>query len=137
LVVLAVVLGAVLLSTDDRLGSGAPGTRSVPVTAPPDGTGATTTTAPAAGSGTGATTTTTAAAGAFSAANRAQLSLGSRGSDVTALQQRLTALGYNVGTPDGVFGTATATAVRAFQQAKGLTADGVVGTSTWAALAAG
>jgi peptidoglycan hydrolase-like protein with peptidoglycan-binding domain len=62
------------------------------------------------------------------------LQLGSRGADVTTLQQRLTALGYSTGGTDGVFGPATAAAVTAFQKAKGLTADGVVGARTWSAL---
>jgi len=65
---------------------------------------------------------------------RTELRLGSRGSDVVALQERLTALGYNPGTPDGNFNSGTAAAVIAFQRAKGLPADGVVGAQTWAAL---
>jgi peptidoglycan hydrolase-like protein with peptidoglycan-binding domain len=65
---------------------------------------------------------------------RAVLRAGSRGTDVVALQQRLIALGYNPGTPDGDFGTATTAAVIAFQKAKGLPADGVVGSTTWDAL---
>jgi peptidoglycan hydrolase-like protein with peptidoglycan-binding domain len=61
--------------------------------------------------------------------------MGSRGSDVILLQQRLTALGYNAGAADGVFGRTTAAAVSAFQKAKGLSDDGVVGQRTWTALA--
>ena len=35
---------------------------------------------------------------------------------------------------DGVYGSATRTAVRTFQSKKGLTVDGVVGPQTWAAM---
>ena len=69
--------------------------------------------------------------------SRAELRPGSRGSDVVALQERLTALGYNPGAADGDFSSATTAAVIAFQRAKGLPADGVVGPQTWAALNAG
>jgi peptidoglycan hydrolase-like protein with peptidoglycan-binding domain len=65
------------------------------------------------------------------------LRVGSRGSAVTQVQQRLKALGYNVGTVDGVFGPQTASAVTAFQRANHLTADGIVGPATWQALFAG
>jgi lysozyme len=54
-----------------------------------------------------------------------------------ALQQRLAALGYDPGTPDGDFKSSTTAAVIAFQRAKDLLADGVVGAQTWAALNAG
>ena len=65
------------------------------------------------------------------------LSLGSAGPAVLALQQRLTALHYWLGTPNGQFGDSTQQAVYAFQKVAGLTADGVVGPATERALVAG
>jgi peptidoglycan hydrolase-like protein with peptidoglycan-binding domain len=59
---------------------------------------------------------------------------GMSGSSVTALQQALTQLGYNPGTADGSYGPSTTQAVTAFQTAKGLTADGVAGPATLAAI---
>ncbi|OKH54959.1 hypothetical protein NIES2101_05165 [Calothrix sp. HK-06] len=56
---------------------------------------------------------------------------GSTGADVRKLQQNLTTLKYYTGTIDGVFGTNTKNAVVKFQQKKNLSADGVVGASTW------
>jgi peptidoglycan hydrolase-like protein with peptidoglycan-binding domain len=44
------------------------------------------------------------------------------------------ALGYDPGKIDGDYGTSTTNAVIAFQKASGLTADGVVGPQTRAAL---
>lgn len=59
---------------------------------------------------------------------------GSSGPLVKQLQQRLKDKGYNPGTIDGVFGLGTKSAVRAFQKANNLEADGVVGQKTWNAL---
>ena len=56
---------------------------------------------------------------------------GSRGRYVRYLQFVLSKLNYAVGAIDGAFGTNTANAVRAFQQANGLTPDGIVGRNTW------
>jgi hypothetical protein len=59
---------------------------------------------------------------------------GDTGSQVTTLQKELTALGHSPGKADGVYGPATEQAVKDFQTAKGLTADGIVGPKTLAAL---
>jgi hypothetical protein len=60
---------------------------------------------------------------------------GDQGDAVSAAQQLLAANGLDVAI-DGDFGPQTDGAVRDFQAQKGLTADGVVGASTWAALLA-
>jgi len=50
--------------------------------------------------------------------------------DVQLAQKQLTALGYNPGPVDGLFGEKTRLAVIAFQKKEGLTADGVIGAQT-------
>src|SRR4051794_8314416 len=62
------------------------------------------------------------------------LSVGASGSAVLELQRKLQSCGFNPNGLDGDFGPGTLAAVRAFQQAKGLSTDGVVGPNTWAAL---
>ena len=64
----------------------------------------------------------------------AVLRQGARGGEVKEVQRRLKQWGYYQGTVDGVFGAATKKAVIAFQKKNGLTADGVVGKSTYRAL---
>jgi peptidoglycan hydrolase-like protein with peptidoglycan-binding domain len=59
---------------------------------------------------------------------------GSSGPLVKQLQQRLKDKGFNPGTIDGVFGLGTKSAVRSFQKANDLVADGIVGQQTWKAL---
>ena len=66
----------------------------------------------------------------------AQVSYGSTGSSVSALQEKLNANGYQL-TVDGVFGTATRQAVKDYQKKNGLTADGIVGSATWNSLLSG
>lgn len=78
---------------------------------------------PSSGGGGGGTTTVV----------RATIRRGSTGADVQYLQQRLAALGYWI-SADGIFGPGTESTVRSFQSSQGLTADGVVGPATWAAL---
>ena len=60
-------------------------------------------------------------------------SSGNRGADVLAIQYLLQHDGQSVAA-DGVFGATTVTAVKAFQTAKGLGVDGIVGPQTWGAL---
>jgi len=57
------------------------------------------------------------------------LEKGDRGTEVTALQQALSALGYSVGA-DGSFGAQTRNAVKAFQADHGLKVDGKAGDQT-------
>ena len=70
-----------------------------------------------------------------------QLKYLSKGNQVKTVQRLLNAMGYDIGKDkngepnvDGSFGPATRAAVVAFQRAKGLTADGIVGKATWTAL---
>ena len=55
---------------------------------------------------------------------------GSRGEAVRKLQQALIDLGFLNDKADGVFGNKTEEAVRKFQAANGLTADGICGSKT-------
>lgn len=61
---------------------------------------------------------------------RETLELGSEGSEVKQLQQKLKELNYLSGSVDGKFGVATEAAVKAFQKNNNLTADGKAGTAT-------
>jgi peptidoglycan hydrolase-like protein with peptidoglycan-binding domain len=62
------------------------------------------------------------------------LNKGAVGSKVKTLQVRLEIQGYDPGPIDGIFGARTATAVKSFQEYKGLTANGMVDETTWKAL---
>lgn len=59
---------------------------------------------------------------------------GSRGEEVRTIQTKLKRWGYYTGSVDGIYGSETAEAVRYFQRQNGLTADGVCGSRTLAAL---
>ena len=72
------------------------------------------------------------------------LKLGSTGDDVKRVQRSIVRDGYRSASNDlglngaedvdGIFGSRTDTAVRRFQETRGLIVDGVVGPITWAAL---
>ena len=71
------------------------------------------------------------------------LNKGTKGNDVKQMQKVLKQLGYELGNfgenkdgIDGVFGSVTQAAVRAFQEANSLTVDGIVGPETLKALEA-
>ncbi|MFT3706282.1 MAG: peptidoglycan-binding protein [Archangium sp.] len=67
----------------------------------------------------------------------ATLKKGASGAAVTELQRALARAGFDPGSVDGQFGANTERAVKAFQRANGLEADGVVGKNTRAALEGG
>ena len=113
LLLVGIVAAVALLGSDDEPTAT---TTSPPATQPPATTPATT--APAATP----LTVTLPASG--------PLSLGASGEEVETLQTALAALEFDPGEVDGEFGAGTDEAVRAFQQANALPADGVVGEAT-------
>lgn len=58
------------------------------------------------------------------------LEYGSRGTEVKELQKALLSLGFDPNGTDGKFGSGTKAAVKAYQKARGLTADGKAGNLT-------
>ncbi len=67
---------------------------------------------------------------------RYTLEPGTQGTQVTGLQQRLQVHGFDPGRIDSVFGPRTEQALRAFQRARGLEANGIVDRGTWRLLEA-
>lgn len=59
---------------------------------------------------------------------------GSSGTTVTQIQTRLKSWGYYSGAVDGIYGSATESAVRYFQRTNGLAVDGQAGDQTLAAM---
>lgn len=62
------------------------------------------------------------------------LKRGSLSNYVLIAQDDLNTLGFKTGGIDGIFGTATRNAVIAYQNLRGLSADGIVGCDTWRSL---
>lgn len=71
---------------------------------------------------------------ASSASGIGNLSFGSRGRDVLAMQRQLKASGYDPGPLDGIFGPRTLAAVKGYQSSRRLQVDGIVGPKTRGAL---
>lgn len=59
---------------------------------------------------------------------------GSSGEEVKQIQSKLKAWGYYSGNVDGIYGSQTYEAVKAFQRNNGLSADGIAGSQTLGAL---
>lgn len=59
---------------------------------------------------------------------------GSSGDEVKQIQEKLKRWGYYNGSVDGIYGSKTTEAVKAFQKKNGLTVDGIAGTQTLAAM---
>ena len=81
-----------------------------------------------------ATTPATTPTSAVPPAPTTPLKPGDTGAAVKVLQRALAHLGYSVGPIDGQYGPSTEHAVASFQGANGLTADGVLGPKTRAAI---
>ncbi len=59
---------------------------------------------------------------------------GSSGNEVTQIQTKLKNWGYYTGSVDGIYGSRTVSAVKSFQRKNKLTADGIAGKATLAAM---
>jgi len=68
------------------------------------------------------------------AADAASWKKGMSGDTVYKIQDRLSQWGYYSGELDGIYGSRTEAAVKKFQKANGLTADGIAGPATLAAI---
>lgn len=68
------------------------------------------------------------------AANAKYIVKGDTKENIKIVQQRLKDLGHYTYTVDGIWGSRTTAAVKKFQKAKGLVADGIVGSKTEKAL---
>jgi hypothetical protein len=121
------------LCLEDDAATGASGRGTAGVELPPPMPGGP---APTASGGPTVGTTTTAPGAA--PAHRT-LRRGSRGEDVTDLQNRLNAAGTADPAldPDGIFGRLTQAAVREYQSTHDLVPDGIAGPLTWASLDSG
>ena len=119
LILAGVGIARVLGGDDDGVTPTAPGTTAQTGTA---------------GTGPGETTTTGAPTPGITVPEDTTLEPGDEGESVELMQEALAALGYDVGTPDGVFGPGTEEAVKQFQADSGLEADGIAGPATLAGL---
>jgi Putative peptidoglycan binding domain len=137
---LAVIVAVVLvwLLVIDAGGSNTPAP-TTPVTTPANTTPAESTTPPTTTTTTQGTTTTTTTPVTGSTTTvtlpaAGKMKPGDTSPEVKTLQEALNQLGTAQLKADGIYGPLTQQAVTSFQQANGLTVDGIVGTQTAAAL---
>lgn len=78
--------------------------------------------------------TSSSSSASSSSSSSSALKAGCSGSKVKEMQKKLKKLGYYSGNADGDFGSGTEAAVKKFQKAKGLKADGVAGSQTLQAI---
>jgi hypothetical protein len=123
----AVVVATVSSGPRREVATTAPKPGSPTQTSCPTGPTRTSTTPPSVTSAPNVVPTTTATTTTTAPPAPSVLSEGATGAGVIALQERLTALGYWLGAEHGIFGSATAHAVVAFQKGNGLARDGIVG----------
>ena len=129
----------ITVTASDASGNAASTTQMLIVTAPsltPAPSSATPVTASPVPSTPPAATTTAMATAAKSGGYVFSTTLGirSRGTAVTELQKKLALLGFYSGPATGYFGAVTATSVKLFQKAHGISAVGSVGPATRSAL---
>ena len=80
--------------------------------------------------GNGKSSSSSSSSGSSSGKSGDPCAPGDSGAAVRAVQKRLKALGYYTGSVDGDYGNGTKSAVKAFQKANGLTANGVANSKT-------
>jgi len=130
--VLALVIGAIVAI--GGTGGGGGGTPATTATPPATTTPAVTTT-PTTTHTKPPSTTTPATSGKVTLPASGKLKPGDTGPEVETLQRALVKIGAAPSlTVDGKYGSSTQSAVAAFQQSNGLTADGIVGPQTAAAI---
>jgi hypothetical protein len=122
-----VVAGSLIVLLLAGLAAGGVFSGSKEATTPFTTTTAPTTTRPA-------TTAATTPAAATVPVPSGPLKPGDSGAQVEILQRALARLGFSAGKVDGDYGPSTTEAVKRFQQSKQLTADGICGSATIAAL---
>ena len=82
----------------------------------------------------GGSSTSSSSSNGNSSSATTTLSMGSSGSKVKELQEKLNSLGCSCGLADGDYGSKTAEAVRKFQRNNGLKEDGIAGPKTLEAI---
>lgn len=80
------------------------------------------------------TTTTTTTNGGFDMSTLSNIKSGSTGNQVKSLQILLNGKNAAALSVDGIAGTKTVAAIKAYQKANGLTQDGIAGVNTWSKL---